>query len=206
MRPEDGFRIAVTVTSFGDLSEIEDPSIGTVEFYLKSWTDEVNADPLTFKKLKTRTCDRKLDFGDGADNEGKSFFNPLHSKSTSYQGYIKKMKCVDEPFEIFGDYNTNVASNLMVTFVKCDPQLRQCADDATIIEWMKFKYLVIMENDENYLQTKPDGERIQKFAKVNFFALSTTSRLDQIKYITFNDIELEKYPIGIQIEDYNTET
>jgi len=35
---------------------------------------------------------------------------------------VEKLKCIDEPFEIYGSYDTNKAKNLMVTFVRCDPE------------------------------------------------------------------------------------
>ena len=68
----------------------------------------------------------------------------------SYVGYIGSMKCIDEPFELYGSFNTNIASNLMVTFEKCDSERRKCKDKEAIDEWMKFKYILVVENEENY--------------------------------------------------------
>ena len=31
------------------------------------------------------------------------------------------MKCIDEPWVMYGDFSTNIASSLMITFEKCDP-------------------------------------------------------------------------------------
>lgn len=70
------------------------------------------------------------------------------------------MKCIDEPFSVYGDFSTNIASQLMVVFEKCDPALRQCEDEDVITKWMEFKYMIIMENEEEYMQTKPLGERV----------------------------------------------
>lgn len=47
---DQGFRVAAAVTKYGDFRDNEDPSIGTLEFYLKSWLDD--GSPLEFKKLK----------------------------------------------------------------------------------------------------------------------------------------------------------
>ena len=44
------------------------------------------------------------------------------------------MNCIDEPFEVFGDYNSNSASNLMVVFDICDPKKRTCKSEAEIVE------------------------------------------------------------------------
>lgn len=63
------------------------------------------------------------------------------------------MKCIDEDFELYGDFDTNFAQNLMIVFDRCDPSERVCADDAVIDEWIKFKYIILVENEENYLQT-----------------------------------------------------
>lgn len=34
---EQGFRVAAAVTAYGDFNDNENPSIGTLEFYMKSW-------------------------------------------------------------------------------------------------------------------------------------------------------------------------
>ena len=118
----NGFNVAAAVTSFGKIEDEEDPEIGTLEFYLKSWKDDLS--PLVFTKLKSRKCTLD-DFKDdhvNDDNDGShSKFNPVHKESKSLFGYVPNMKCIDEPFKIFGSFNTNTASNLMITFEKCDP-------------------------------------------------------------------------------------
>ena len=53
------------------------------------------------------------------------------------------MKCIAEPYKIWGDYNSDITTNLMIVFEKCDPKLRECESDAVINEWMKFKYLLV---------------------------------------------------------------
>ena len=34
--------------------------------------------------------------------------------------YDDKMMCIEEDFEVYGDYNTYAAQNLMITFELCD--------------------------------------------------------------------------------------
>ena len=47
------------------------------------------------------------------------------TKSIVYEsGY--DIRCIDEPFKIKGDFNTNSAANLMVTFELCDDSKRKC--------------------------------------------------------------------------------
>ena len=61
------------------------------------------------------------------------------------------MKCIDEPYKIYGDFNTNIASSLVVVLERCDPAKRKCASEATVKEWFKFKYLIVADNEQNYI-------------------------------------------------------
>ena len=63
------------------------------------------------------------------------------------------MKCLDEDgTEIFGSYNTDKASNLMVVFEKCDPEKETyCKPKDKIDEWLEFRYVVNLENQENFV-------------------------------------------------------
>lgn len=180
---KDGFRVAAAVTAYGDYTDNEDPSIGTLEFYLKSWLDD--GSPLKFRKLKTRQCNLE-EFSFQSDKEERDTpFWTIHTNSESYKPYLPTLKCIDEDFELFGDFDTNVAQNLMIVFDKCDPKVRSCADDAVIDEWLKFKYILSVENEEIYLQSRPLGERYEKFAKISWSALVSDTRSDKVKKITF---------------------
>lgn len=146
------FRVAAAVTAYGDPTDIEDPRIGTIEFYIKSW--KADGSPLDFKKLDTRLC--SLDeFSFRSDKVKRDTpFYPVHQKSESLRDYLPKMKCVDEPYDLYGDFSTNIASNLMVVFELCDPSEHDgdyCAEPEVIAEWMEFKYMINVENEENYL-------------------------------------------------------
>ena len=68
-----GFNVAATVTSYGAIDETEDPEIGTLEFYTKSWKDDLS--PLIFTKLRTRKC-TLADF-DTDDLDGEFFEQAL---------------------------------------------------------------------------------------------------------------------------------
>lgn len=60
------------------------------------------------------------------------------------------MKCIDEPYEIYGDFNTRTAASLMIVFEKCDPEQRSCKDNEAIEKWMQPMYILTVENEENY--------------------------------------------------------
>lgn len=65
----------------------EDPSIGTLEFYLKSWGSAATS-AIVFKKLKKRQCDEG-DFSFESDTVKRdTLFWTIHEKSESYKSYI----------------------------------------------------------------------------------------------------------------------
>ena len=70
----DGFMVAAAVTAFdGSSVDIQDPEVGEVKFYLKSWdVDDVNYG-LKFTELKSRLCTRD-DFDYGNSTNESAFF------------------------------------------------------------------------------------------------------------------------------------
>ena len=38
------------------------------------------------------------------------------------------LRCIEDPYGVKGDFNSNAADNLMVTFEKCDPKKKTCKD------------------------------------------------------------------------------
>ena len=139
----------------GVLDAIEDPAIGVVKFYLKQWG--LNDEPgITFQEVTTRPC-RKEDFnwGDGESSSETSKFFPINDVSKrDLSFYYRKMKCLDETqgTEIFGSYNTDKASNLMIVFEKCNRKKQTyCKSDEEIDKWLEFKYLVALENQKIFV-------------------------------------------------------
>ena len=76
------------------------------------------------------------------------------------------MRCIKnlDELKIWGDYDTNKASNLMVVFEKCDitkrPPGQKCKSETEIEEWMAFKYIVTLENEKKFISHKFDSNRI----------------------------------------------
>ena len=67
---KDGFAVAGAVTSFDASGEsVEDPTIGTVKFVIKSWSPDFEG--LRFQELQQRPCTV-------ADFDGRGDFWPLH--------------------------------------------------------------------------------------------------------------------------------
>ena len=119
---------------------VEDPEIGLVKFYLKQWG--LNGVPgITFEEVKTKPC-KPADF-----DENSQFYPLSQFSQDDFDTYSKKMKCVDQDStNIFGSYNTDKASNLMIVFEKCNKTETVCKDDEIIDEWLEFKYIVTLEN------------------------------------------------------------
>ena len=74
------------------------------------------------------------------------------------------MKCIDDPeFELYGNFESPDVNVLMVTFEKCDPQKRDdCKTEDEIIEWLEFKYIIVLENTKKFISHKFQEERIEQ--------------------------------------------
>lgn len=101
------------------------------------------------------------------------------------QTYYGKMKCVDElqGTEIFGSYNTEKASNLMIVFEKCNNNTAtvQCKSSEEINEWLQFKYLLVLENEKRFVQDGFFENRIRRESSTKWYALSPDIRTDYVK-------------------------
>ena len=67
------------------------------------------------------------------------------------------MRCIKnlDDLKIWGNYDTDKTSNLMVVFEKCDTAKRppgsKCKDETQIEEWMQFKYIITLENEVKFI-------------------------------------------------------
>ena len=85
------------------------------------------------------------------------------------------MKCLEQgQFEIIGNYNTDKAKNIMIVFEKCNSTAlgRPCKSDTEINEWLKFKYIVALENERFFVQDKFDEERIAGVSHLSWYSLT----------------------------------
>ena len=113
----DGFMLAAAVTDYTSNREPqEDPEIGTIKLIKKTW-DATNLDgggALSFAEIPTRPCTEK-DFFDQSDS---SFYPTKETSLGDIELQKRKFKCIDKDlaYELFGNYDTQTASNLMVVF------------------------------------------------------------------------------------------
>lgn len=117
---KNGFAIAAAVV--GSTVDDLDPEVGQLKFIMKSWT--TSTEELKFIDIPSRPCQRN-DFIGSSEVEGETSaygFHPMDEATTTIvleSSY--HLRCIEDQYEIKGDFNSNAASNLMVTFEVCDP-------------------------------------------------------------------------------------
>lgn len=127
---KDGFYVGAAVTTYdSDAGVTEDETIGTIKFFLKRWNVAAQ-EWLSFTELQTAPC--ALNSEDVlvplapdtiTQNEQRSDFfsiNPMSEADVSVYG--KKLKCPVLHYDLYGNYNTDMGSQLMIVFEKCDPE------------------------------------------------------------------------------------
>ena len=97
----------------------EDRTVGEIKFYLKKWETTKYAG-IVFQELKSRRCTEE-DFmvQSGSDSSEYGFYQPDQTIESAYDSK-EFLKCIDEPFEFYGNYDTYKGSNLLIVFELCD--------------------------------------------------------------------------------------
>ena len=75
-----------------------------------------------------------------ADDLGKNaygFYPMSDSAKTIVNDDWYSLKCIDDDFEISGNFNSDTASNLMVVFEICDSSKQTCKDEKIINEFLQ---------------------------------------------------------------------
>ena len=52
---------------------------------------------------------------------------------------------------MYGNYDTQKGSNLMVVFEQCNKDKQKCKDDDVIREWKAGKYIILYQNFERFI-------------------------------------------------------
>ena len=62
------------------------------------------------------------------------------------------MKCIDEPYQIWGDYNSEITTNLLVVFEHCNRTApgNNCKSKEEAEEALKGKYIFALENERRF--------------------------------------------------------
>ena len=111
----NGLAFAAIITN-ANLEVVDVPeSIGSLKFVMKSYSE---TESLKFVNLKDRTC--TLEDFDASGNEASSYgFFKLGSTSETLKKVLPQMRCIDDKFQISGDYASSALNNLMIVFERC---------------------------------------------------------------------------------------
>ena len=71
----------------------------------------------------------------------------------------------------------------MVVFEKCDWRTDKCKSDADIDEWLKQKYIVVLENNKVFSQREFDKKSIDQNSFLKWYSMSPDQRIEYVNVI-----------------------
>ena len=96
-----------------------------------------------------------------------------------FAAYKNIMKCIEDPYEIYGDYDADMTSNLMVVLEKCNPEKRECKTDEEITEYLKFSYIIVLHNNQDYSNPIDNpSERVMEESFIKWLPINAKDRED----------------------------
>ena len=146
--------MAAAITEYdSNPNPIEDPEVGIIKMYLKKWDvyDE-ERQGVTFEEVALRPCqENDFDLGNGASDS--LFYDTNPSSKQDLANNWRKLKCIRDPqqLSLYGNYDTELAANLIIVFELCDPKLRKCKTEDQIRNWMESKYIITLENNKRFI-------------------------------------------------------
>ena len=150
---DEGMKFAFGITAYdGEQESIEDPRYGTVKATLNTWGFAAQGEMSVGGEFETHTCSKE-ELGLVVGQEDKSEFYPIHTnsrKDTAF--YHKKLKCIDENIHIQGDYNSEKAKVLKLSFEKCNNATSDvvCFSDEQITSWLRRKFIIVVQNQQRF--------------------------------------------------------
>ena len=104
--------------------------------------------------------------------------------------------------EIQGDYNSVKARHLKLMFEKCDSTVTWgCKSDTEITDWLKRKFIVILENTSrfdngNYLEDANfESGKIVKESRVKWVGINSQLRQEMANDIRITSVELQDWKV-----------
>ena len=92
---------------------------------------------------------------EGSETPTSNFFELAEITKEDSQLYGPKMLCASDPADlsIYGNYDSEKASNLMIVFEKCDASWSSvpCKSETEIENWMLEKYIIVMSNSKKFI-------------------------------------------------------
>ena len=106
----------------------------------------------------------------------------MHKNSKpEVETYWKKLQCIDadEDVQLNGDYNSYKARVLKIAFEKCDREKNPigfCATEEEITDFLKRKFIMIIQNQFRFQTSEYDEDRIVQESKLVWFPITSNIR------------------------------
>lgn len=111
------------------------------------------------------------------------------------------MLCVknDDELYLHGNYDTQNLTSVMIVLERCDPEKNakneatkniQCVNDTEFKEWASMRYIIILEQQERFIQNKFNEDRLHSSAELKYYPINVDARNDYVNMVTRSRMEL----------------
>lgn len=134
---------------------------------------------------------------------GKARFLPIsETNKPQLTLYKKKILCTDErEMMIKGDYNSNTAQQLIISFNRChkdnSPPGTVCKSEKEINEFIRGKYLVLLTNQIRFDSELPGLDAIIKESILTWYPVSFQQQLRYPHKISMTKLFSQDQPINM---------
>ena len=173
--------------------------IGTLMFQSYEWGPDENGQfGFKFKNLTTHICtEEELGLNDNKKDPNHGQFFKIHDQSLiNVKLYRKKFLCIDkEEIRLYGDYNSLEAQIINVYYERCNNQtivpMNTCHSNEEITNFLKRKFIIVLQNQERFQSHKYDESRIIKEAKFRWFAIKSSDRQEVVQKVKVSKLQLQ---------------
>ena len=99
------------------------------------------------------------------------------------------MKCINQEYDIYGDYDSVAASHLVIQFEKCSGE--GCKSEAEIETFLRRKFILTMENQESFNNDDYSDNKIQRVSKTIWYMVNSQYRSEYINEMQVTQMELQ---------------
>ena len=197
---KDGLMVAAAITGYNSNTEpVEDPEVGEIKFYQKLW-DVANTEAtetIQFIEIPSHPCTAD-DFAEN-NSDNPLFFPNKPTSKADMDIHWRKLKCInrDQELLMYGRYESQAASNLMIVFEKCDENKRTCKTPTQQAEFLEGKYILTLDNIKRFIQQEFDEARIEASSVVKWQPISNNIRTDTVILIQRLDINMNDYRFNV---------
>ena len=185
-----GLQIAFGMTFYGgEKTIINDPDYAEIKARMKIW----DGDGIRWEDLATRPCTREeLGLEATETLDLSKFYPPSGNSKRNLEAFWDKLFCYDDEISISGNYDSAKVSHLHISLVKCNKELRDsCKSEEEIQEWMKRLFLIHVNNQKRFDQTKYREKKIANESIFVWHAISSEQREEEV-------FEIHNYSVNMK--------